>query len=148
MTTKPETISHRWEPRPKDWFAPSNRPDQLTEDEWKMLSRLMFEGGLHPNHPDESKRPTDAGRVLLNSLVRFGYVQHATLYTSESPWSYVGVLPGWMPTEKGVDYFDRRFRPLTGCACEHAIRLGCVCRERTYCPNPEHFGNGCHGSHD
>jgi hypothetical protein len=31
--------------------------------------------------------------------------------------------------------------------CPHAIRLPCVCSERTYCPNPEHRG-GCHGTHD
>ena len=31
--------------------------------------------------------------------------------------------------------------------CEHAVRLFCVCAEKTYCPvHTEH--NGCHGSHD
>jgi hypothetical protein len=147
MTTKSDPNTYRWEPRPNGWFTAS-KPNQLTEDEWKMLARLMFEGGAHPNHPDEPKRPTEVHQVLLNSLVRFGYASYADLFLSESEWSYVGVLPGWMPTDEGRRYFDSRFRPSHGCGCEHAIRLGCVCAGKTYCPNPEHFGNGCHGSHD
>lgn len=77
------------------------------------------------------------------SLERFGFADHATLYINGN---YKGWA--WCVTEAGHEVLEARRPRLYGCKCKHAIKLRCVCSERTYCPNPEHTGNGCHGSHD
>jgi len=147
MTTTTEKVfTLEFKPASRDWFQP--RPDGLTVREWQTLARLLFEGGLSPSHPDESKRVDLNGQtyVALESLTRFGFAQSATLVVNGRPH---GVLQGWMPTDEGRARFDKRPKPQRyGCLCEHSLRIGCVCSEKTYCPNPEHFGNGCHGSHD
>lgn len=147
VTTEAPEKKYVFKKRAPDWFRPT--PNGLTEEEYIMLAKLVFHGGMHEKHPDENKQPTDLGKIHLRSLVRFRYAETADLYPENSQYP-VSVMAGWMPTEEGIEYMKKQFRPSTGCACEHAIRLGCVCREKTYCPNPEHFdrGNGCHGSHD
>jgi hypothetical protein len=147
MIRTPERIhTMEFAPSGRDMFQPNK--EGLLELEWIALARLIFEGGLSPEHPDETKRVSYENKltVALDSLTRFGLAQSARLMINGRPY---GVVRGWMPTEAGLDRFSKRFSPQRhGCLCEHSVRLGCVCSEKTYCPNPEHFGNGCHGSHD
>lgn len=77
------------------------------------------------------------------SLERFGFADHAHLYINGASKGWA-----WCVTEEGNKILEGRRPRSYGCKCKHAIRLRCVCTERTYCPNPEHTGNGCHGSHD
>lgn len=85
-------------------------------------------------------------KVLMRdcvSLERFGFADHASLYVGGQNKGWA-----WCTTEEGTKLLEGLRPRQYGCICQHAIRLRCVCAESTYCPNPEHTGNGCHGSHD
>ena len=109
----------------------------LTEGELRMLARVSYAGHVI----DRGESPEDP--ALLLSLERFHLIDYAHMYEN-GRW----VNWAWIPNDAGREFLAR-LRPLWhGCRCGHAIRLQCVCTERTFCPNPNHAGNGCHGSHD
>lgn len=104
------------------------------------LAKMRYEDYIKDeyNNPDVK----DLMRDCL-SLERFGLAHHASLFINNN---YKGWA--WCVTEAGLQALNGRKPHQYGCRCEHAIKMRCVCTERTYCPNPEHRGNGCHGSHD
>lgn len=110
------------------------------DTELMTLAKMRFEGYIKDeyNNPDLKLMMRDC-----LSLERFGLAHYATLYLGGrySGWA-------WIITEAGVKELQGRRSRMYGCGCENAITLRCVCRGRTYCPNPDHEGNGCHGSHD
>lgn len=78
--------------------------------------------------------------ILLESLHGFGLIYPAGVTHS----SHVYRL-----TDEGRKVMEQhKPYPGYGCGCKDNVRLFCVCRQSTYCPNPDHTGNGCHGSHD
>lgn len=110
----------------------------LLEEEVVALANLRYSRWIKDDFENNSKE-----RAIMISLERFQFARHCAI-------SINGKWTGWAwrLSDKGVDKLDC-MKPLWyGCRCEHAIRLQCVCNERTYCPNPEHYDNGCHGSHD
>lgn len=113
-----------------------------TTGELVTLAKLKYEEFIKD---DYSSQDTDT-RILMNtlySLERFGLAGHCSIKVNGkySGWA-------WAITDKGLNELNHRKPRNYGCRCEHAIRLPCVCSEKTYCPNPDHKGNGCHGTHD
>lgn len=110
----------------------------LLEAELRLLATIRYHG--HLIHGGDM---TERDLLVAESLERFRLLDHAHVY-DDGRWTDWA----WVVSDAGAEFLDR-FRPRwDGCRCEHAIRLPCVCSERTFCPNPDHTGNGCHGTHD
>lgn len=106
--------------------------------EYVALADLSYRGMITQRSIKEQ-----ADKILYQSLERFDLITYGDVY-KDGKW----IDWGWALNENGQSVLAA-VRPYNyGCKCEHSVRLFCVCRERTYCPNPDHTGNGCHGSHD
>lgn len=110
------------------------------ESEMLALAKCRFEGYI----PDQYRNP-EARELQRDciSLERFGLLAHHSLYMNGGWRGWA-----WKITEEGTSLLEARKPMHYGCRCEHAIKLACVCAEKTFCPNPEHTGNGCFGTHD
>ena len=124
-----------------------NRPHnrnmgQYTNDELVALAKLRY---LDFIRDDYSSKDIDTRLLMktLYSLERFNLAGYCSIKVN-------GRFDGWawVVTDKGVNELNHRKPRNYGCKCEYAIVIPCVCSERTYCPNPLHEGNGCHGTHD
>jgi hypothetical protein len=113
-------------------------PVPLIRCEMRTLAQVDFHGFI--NH--YLSRPSHIDEDGVRSLVRFGLVNDGHMVDGSVR------TPGYLVSELGREILSM-FRPERyGCRCEHAVQLPCFCTELTFCPNPEHSGNGCHGSHD
>jgi len=113
-----------------------------TTIELRTLANLKYEEFIKD---DYSNKDVETVRLMdtLYSLERFDLAGHCSIRVNGT---YAGWA--WTITDKGLNELNHRKPNRYGCQCEYAIRLPCVCAEKTYCPNPEHKGNGCHGTHD
>lgn len=113
-------------------------PVHLLRSELETLATVNYHGFLNGYH----SIPSDIDRELLLSLMRLGLVDDGELRDGGR------TTPGRMVSEAGRQILAM-FRPERfGCRCEHAVQLPCWCSESTFCPDPAHTGNGCHGTHD
>jgi len=87
---------------------------------------------------------TEELRKTLTSLERFNFALRASVYDTETG-NWVGWC--WVISQEGRTLLKQLRPRWEGCRCEDAIKLPCVCSERTYCPHG-HPRNGCHGTHD
>lgn len=109
-------------------------------DELTTLAHLSYEGYIKDDYKDPDKK---LQQRTLASLERFKLANHCSIFIDGkySGWA-------WEITEEGKKLL-KQLRPMHyGCRCEFSIKMPCVCAESTYCPNPEHKGNGCNGTHD
>lgn len=123
---------------------PSNRYNgrKYTTDELTTLAKMNYHGHIVDDYSSKDLAVREEQEHCV-SLERFGLAAHCSLFVN-------GTYKGWawQPTDEGRAVLSSAAPFREGCRCEHAIRLFCVCAERTYCPNPEHKGNGCFGTHD
>ena len=103
------------------------------------LAKVNFLGLVEQRHI-----PEGLNYDMLVSLERFKLLDYGNVYKQMTVWDGWG----WAVSESGRELLNSMRPRHYGCKCEHAIRTACVCSESTYCPNPEHGGNGCHGTHD
>lgn len=125
---------------------------QLTEGVTRFANNVLLESELIAladlrynkwKKDDFNLKKNVQEKQIMISLERFELALHCSILINGA-WSGWA----WRISTKGANKLDC-LKPLWyGCRCEHSIKLRCVCTERTYCPNPEHSGNGCHGSHD
>ncbi len=111
---------------------------QYLNPEYTTLARLNMVGFV-----EERNLPDNFDKEVLVSLERFKLADYGSVYEGTK---WVGW--GWAVSEKGAEFLASLRPRRYGCRCEHAIVTPCVCSESTFCPNPEHSGNGCHGTHD
>lgn len=113
-------------------------PVHLLRLEIETLATVNFHGFLSDYWPT----PSDVDREILLSLIRLGLVDEGRLHESGRE------TPGCMVSATGREILAEFRSERFGCRCEHSVRMPCMCSERTFCPDPDHTGNGCHGSHD
>lgn len=111
----------------------------LTDNEMKVLAKVGYAGGAGATIGEVSL--TDAGlSEAAQSVGRFGLV------VGKEPREVRAAGLVCVLSDVGAERLAESRAQRYSC-CEHAIRLPCVCSERVYCPNPEHW-SGCNGSHD
>jgi hypothetical protein len=136
--TEPSFIPHRFG-GPDYILTQGLVPVPLIRCELRTLAQVDFCGFVSDTMMN---RPSEIDQDALRSLIRFALVSEGELRQGPSR------SPGIMLTETGRRVLSV-FRPQRfGCRCVHAVTLPCFCSELTFCPNPDHGGNGCHGSHD
>jgi hypothetical protein len=123
---------------------PSNRYHGIlyTDSEWRTLAKMRYDGYIRDDYRSQELDVREEQKDCV-SLERFGLAEHCSFFVKGQ---YKGWA--WRVTEEGIAVLKAAVPFREGCRCEHAIRMHCVCAESTYCPNPEHTGNGCHGTHD